>query len=129
MTTATPSLTNGASPLLALGVFSAAGSSGQASGAQYQSRRASLRSSAARFGEQLAHTVAMRFVIATHETASIHDEQTRHGDIVLLRVTETRFNCALKLLLWLEHCSKSFPSTPFYGIADDDTYLQTYSSS
>lgn len=112
-------------PLAAIGVLSSAGGSGQASGSQYNSRRTSLRASAQRFHDVLSgHTIALRFVIATHSSAKLDDERREFNDIVLLPVNESRFNCALKPLLWFAHCITAFPNTPFYAVADDDIYLQ-----
>lgn len=113
------------SPLAALGVLSSAGSSGQASGSQYNSRRTSLRAGAQRFQNILSKgTIALRFVIATHSSASLDAERKQYDDIVLLPVNESRFNCALKPLLWFAHCATAFPTALFYAVADDDTYLQ-----
>ena len=115
------------SPLVALGVLSAKGASGQATGAQYLARRTSLRESSQRFGNN-GRALELRFLLAapsgTVSEAAIVDEQRQHGDIVFLAMSESRFNCALKSLLWFEHCATAFPKASFYALADDDTYLQ-----
>ena len=54
----------------------------------------------------------------------MHDEVSTYRDIVFLPINESRFNCALKPLLWYEHCARAFPTAQYYAIADDDTYLQ-----
>lgn len=118
----------GDSPLIALGVLSSKGASGQASGAQYLARRTSLRETSRRFSN-VGRSLVLRFLMAKPPesaggVAALAEEQREHNDIVFLPVNESRFNCALKPLLWYEHCLHAFPSALFYAIADDDTYLQ-----
>ena len=117
-----------ASPLIALGVLSSKGASGQASGAQYLARRTQLRESAARFTHVVGSSLKLRFLLASpHNTDtgnSMTDEQKTNQDIVFLSMNESRFTCALKPLLWYEYCARTFPQAQYYAIADDDTYLQ-----
>lgn len=114
-------------PLVALGVLSSFGASGQASAAQYLGRRTSLRDGSRRFA-QVGLNVRLTFLIATPPAltnrAALGDEQREHRDIFVLPMNESRFNCALKPLIWFAHCAIAFPQTHFYAIADDDTYLQ-----
>ena len=120
-----------AGPLAALGVLSAAGASGQASGLQYLARRDNVRSAQRLFtsrGEGAA--IALRFLLARPPAGSAQlravdeGEQRRNGDIVLINITESRFNCALKFLLWCVHCQTAFPTAHFHVMADDDTFIQ-----
>ena len=122
-------MTDDVAPLIALGVLSSKGASGQASGAQYLARRTQLRESAARFTSVIERSLRLRFLLATPPdsvggVASMHDEVSTYRDIVFLPINESRFNCALKPLLWYEHCARAFPTAQYYAIADDDTYLQ-----
>ena len=78
--------------LIALGVLSSKGASGQASGAQYLARRTQLRESARRF-VNARHTLQLRFLMARPAgVESIHDEQSAYHDIVFLPINESRFN-------------------------------------
>ena len=79
--------------LIALGVLSSKGASGQASGAQYLARRTQLRESARRF-TNAGRTLQLRFLLATPAggVESMHDEQSAHHDIVFLPINESRFN-------------------------------------
>ena len=45
-------------------------------------------------------------------------------DMVYINITESRFNCALKFLLWCAHCQSAFPTARFHMVADDDTFIQ-----
>ena len=115
-------------PLVALGVLSSLGASGQSSAVQYLARRTQLRESSRHFAN-VGHSLQLRFLMATPPShaggvAALHDEQRLHGDIVVLAINESRFNCALKPLLWYEHAARAFPTARYYAIADDDTYLQ-----
>ena len=115
----------------AVGIMSSMGASGQASAAQYRSRRRYVRESFANF-PNVGQSIHVRFLIATpsaQEAAiqgsdSWQTEVRLHGDFVFLAMNESRFSCALKPLLWYEHCLKHFASAHFFAIADDDTYLQ-----
>ena len=117
-------------PLAALGVSSAAGSFGQASISQYRARRDNVRDVQRVFsGLGQAASIELRFVLARPQATSaqlqaVAEEQRRYQDMVYLNITESRFNCALKFLLWFAHCQTAFPSARFYAIADDDTFIQ-----
>ena len=51
-------------------------------------------------------------------------EARRFGDIVFLSMSESRFECSRKSLLWFRYCEVHFPSAEFFAVADDDTYVQ-----
>ena len=114
--------------LAVLGVTSAAGAVGQASAAQYLGRRNNVRRVHNLFATSAA-AIILRFLVATPRTASdlfatISDEQHRHKDIVFLNITESRFNCALKYVVWFQHCREAFWTARFWLVADDDTFIQ-----
>ena len=114
--------------LAVLGVTSAAGAVGQASAAQYLGRRNNVRRVHNLFATSAA-AIILRFLVATPRTASDHfaaisDEQHRHKDIVFLNITESRFNCALKYVVWFQHCREVFSTARFWLVADDDTFIQ-----
>ena len=111
-----------------LGVTSAAGAVGQASAAQYSGRRNNVRKVHNLFATSAA-SIILRFLVATPRTASDHfaaisDEQHRYKDIVFLNITESRFNCALKYVVWFQHCREVFSTARFWLVADDDTFIQ-----
>jgi hypothetical protein len=115
-------------PLAVLGVTSAAGAVGQASAAQYSGRRNNVRRVHDLFATSAA-SIKLRFLIATPRTAADHlaavfDEQRRHKDIVFLNITESRFNCAFKYVVWFQHCRQAFSTARFWLVADDDTFIQ-----
>ena len=115
-------------PLAVLGVTSAAGAVGQASAAQYSGRRNNVRRVHDLFATSAA-SIKLRFLIATPRTAADHlaavsDEQHRHKDIVFLNITESRFNCAFKYVVWFQHCRQAFSTARFWLVADDDTFIQ-----
>ena len=110
------------------GVTSAAGAVGQASAAQYSGRRNNVRRVHDLFATSAA-SIKLRFLIATPRTAADHlaavfDEQRRHKDIVFLNITESRFNCAFKYVVWFQHCRQAFSTARFWLVADDDTFIQ-----
>ena len=114
--------------LAVLGVTSAAGAVGQASAAQYSGRRNNVRRVHNLFATSAA-AIILRFLVATPRTSSDHfaaisDEQHRYKDIVFLNITESRFNCALKYVVWFQHCREVFSTARFWLIADDDTFIQ-----
>lgn len=112
-------------PFAALGIMSSVGASGQANAAQYASRRTHVRDSLRWFGN-VGRTIQVRFMMAEPrvESEALRDERRQHGDVVLLPMNESRFNCAVKPLLWYQHCLEAFPNTRFLAIADDDAYVQ-----
>ena len=114
--------------LAVLGVTSAAGAVGQASAAQYSGRRNNVRRVHNLFATSAA-AIILRFLVAAPRTASDHfaaisDEQHRYKDIVFLNITESRFNCALKYVVWFQHCREVFSTARFWLVADDDTFIQ-----
>ena len=114
--------------LAVLGVTSSAGAVGQASASQYSGRRNNVRRVHNLFATSAA-VITLRFLVATPRTASdlftaISDEQHRHKDIVFLNITESRFNCALKYVVWFQHCREVFSTARFWLVADDDTFIQ-----
>jgi hypothetical protein len=84
--------------------------------------------------------VAMRFVLANsslhenvpsgvaahraREFAWARAESLARGDMVFLNMTESFHLCAWKKLLWYEHAARAFPTAQFFGIADDDAFVQ-----
>jgi hypothetical protein len=87
--------------LVALGVLSSIGASGQSNALQYLARRTQLRESSRRFAN-VGHTLQLRFLVATPPSkvgrvAAALEEQRRHNDIVFLTLNESRFTCALKV--------------------------------
>ena len=117
-------------PLAVLGVMSASGAVGQASIEQYLGRRNNVRKVHSLFSTNgQATSIVLRFLLAPPKAASpqfnaVADEQRRHQDIVFLNLTESRFNCALKFVVWFEHCRQAFANAAFYVVADDDTFIQ-----
>ena len=115
-------------PLAVLGVTSAAGAVGQASAAQYSGRRSNVRRVNDLFATSAA-SITLRFLIATprigsDQFAAVSDEQRRHKDIVFLNITESRFNCAFKFVVWFQHCRQAFSTARYWLVADDDTFIQ-----
>ena len=111
-----------------LGVTSAAGAVGQASAAQYFGRRNNVRRVHDLFATSAA-SITLRFLIATPKIASdqfaaVSEEQRRHEDIVFLNITESRFNCAFKFVVWFQHCRQAFSTARYWLVADDDTFIQ-----
>ena len=51
------------------------------------------------------------------------EEQSRHGDLVLLNMTEGFFDCPRKYLLWFRLARSHFPTARFIAVGDDDTYV------
>lgn len=75
--------------------------------------------------------LALRFLVAWPSTgdrvkigAKLQEEQARHGDMVLLNMTENFLLCPLKYLLWLRVAPTLFPSAKWIACGDDDIYLQ-----
>ena len=121
-------------PLVALGVMSSAGTSGQATAMQYVERRNKVRSQHRAFAHVLAtHVVEVRFLLgvapnsssadAALALAKLNEEAELHKDILRLPMADSRFSCARKPLLWYAHCAKAFPSARYYAVADDDSYV------
>ena len=116
---------------VALGVLSAAGSAEKSNAAQYRSRRMRLRHDARTFPSFTGGSVAIRFVLAGARTATngpaLEDarrEAVEHGDVLLLNMTEGRFTCSRKYLLWLRAALRLFPRAAFISMGDDDVYIQ-----
>ena len=80
----------------------------------------------------VAHSVSpvsVRFLVAAknlgyNATAMLMHEQASHGDLLLLHeMEESRFLCALKYILWFEHCATAYPRAHFWALADIDTHI------
>lgn len=46
------------------------------------------------------------------------------GDMLFLNLTESRFRCAEKYLIWFEFALRTFPSASWVAAGDEDTYIQ-----
>ena len=83
------------------------------------------------FPKQHGRSVHSRFLVAGDEhrgnsghLAAVRLEQDVYRDILFLNMTESRFVCALKYILFFRHCKEALPSARFYVLADDDEFIQ-----
>ncbi len=117
-------------PFVALGVLSSAGSAGKSSAAQSRLRRDIVRRTNPL--DRLCH-VAVRWLLANGETRhpvnniealqSARAEAREMGDIVFLNMTESRFRCSEKYLLWFSYAARTFPAARYIALGDDDTHI------
>ena len=117
-------------PFVALGVLSSAGSAGKSSAAQSRARRDTIRRTNPLF--RLCH-VAVRFLLADGETRypvnnlealrSARAEAREMGDMIFLNMTESRFRCSEKYLLWFAVAARAFPAARYIALGDDDTHI------
>ena len=116
---------NALDPLVAIGVLSTAGAAGKTSATDPLRRRLAMRES---WHHRASSAVIQRFILANSgaDNAVIHDEQRRFGDIIFTNRSESRFACAWKFVEWFTIASSLFSRVRFFGVADDDSYIDVY---
>jgi hypothetical protein len=117
----TSSSSSSTSPLVALGLLSAATGG--------LPRRAHLRSVFANFEASVHDRLPLRFLVAAppgrHSySASVLAETYSQRDMLLLNESESPFRCALKYVSWFAWAQAQWPSVRFIATGDDDAYIQ-----
>ena len=128
-------------PIIALGVLSSAITyeTGRTVANKCRQRRNNIRLASRRFPDVLDKTVVMRFLLSanySHRASArtqaanaalmveAHKEADTEKDVVFLPMTESFHLCAWKKLLWYKHALVAWPTAQYFGIADDDAYVQ-----